>query len=49
MPRRLCQYCTDPLGRFAKLLHIYTCRNCAYRMSMGTSPSRPPAAEDTTR
>lgn len=41
MARRLCQYCHDPLSRWAKLLHIYTCRNCAYRMSMGTSPRRP--------
>lgn len=38
--RRPCQFCGDPLGRFAKVLHIYTCRNCAYRMSMGTSPRR---------
>jgi hypothetical protein len=38
MPRRLCQYCTAKLGRFAKLLFIVTCKNCAYRMSMGTSP-----------
>lgn len=42
MTRRPCQYCHSPLGRFAKVLHIWTCRNCAYRMSMGTSPSRPP-------
>lgn len=46
MARRRCQYCTDELGRFARLLHIYTCKNCAYRMSMGTSPSRPPAPKE---
>jgi len=42
MARRLCQYCRAPLSRWAKLLHVYACRNCVYRMSMGTSPSRPP-------
>jgi hypothetical protein len=44
MPRRLCQYCTAKLGRFAKLLFIVTCKNCAYRMSMGTSPAASHAA-----
>ena len=48
MARRLCQYCTATFGRFAKLLHVYTCNNCAYRMSMGTSPSKPPAAPSTS-
>jgi len=47
--RRLCQYCTARLGRFAKLLHVYTCKNCAYRMSMGTSPSKPPKDEGGSR
>lgn len=41
MGRRPCQFCAEPLGRFAKMLHIYTCKHCAYRMSMGTSPARP--------
>ena len=43
MIRRRCQYCTSPLGRFAKLLHIYTCDSCAWRVSLGGSPNRPPA------
>lgn len=42
MARRLCQYCTTPLGRLAKLLHIYTCGTCAWRMSLGGAPKRPP-------
>jgi hypothetical protein len=42
MARRLCQYCETPLGRLAKLLHIYNCRDCAYRMSHGGQPLRPP-------
>lgn len=47
MPRRLCQYCEYELSRWAKLLHIYTCKNCAYRMSMGTSPSRPRKGDES--
>lgn len=43
MDRRRCQYCTAPLGRLAKLLHIYTCNDCAWRMSLGGSPRRPDA------
>lgn len=42
MARRRCQHCTRPLGRFAKLFWIWTCKNCAARMSMGGSPLRPP-------
>lgn len=42
MARRRCQYCHRKLSRWAKLLHVYTCEYCAYRMSMGTAPSRPP-------
>lgn len=42
MSRRLCQYCTRPLGRWAKVLWIWSCRGCAYRLSAGTSPMRPP-------
>lgn len=42
MKRRPCQYCGDPLGRFARWLHIYTCKECAYRMSMGVAPRRKP-------
>lgn len=41
MSRRRCQYCEEPLGWFAKLLHIYSCGNCAYRLSMGVRPNRP--------
>lgn len=37
---RLCQYCARPLGRFAKILHVYTCKDCAARMSMGGGPTR---------
>jgi hypothetical protein len=47
MTRRPCQYCTRPLGRFAKLLHIYTCKYCAYRMQYGGGPMRPPTTEET--
>ena len=43
MARRLCQYCTAKLGRFAKLFYVWTCNNCAYRMSQGTTPAKPPA------
>ncbi len=43
MRRRLCQYCTAKLGRIASLLRFTTCKHCAYRMSMGTSPAKPPA------
>lgn len=46
MAKRLCQYCEDPMPWWSKLLHIYTCKNCAYRMSMGTSPRR--RTSDTT-
>lgn len=43
MARRRCQYCTAPLGRLASLLLIvHTCSNCAYRMSIGHTPARPP-------
>lgn len=42
MPRRLCQYCTAKLGRLASLLRFTTCSNCAYRMSMGGTPSKTP-------
>jgi hypothetical protein len=45
MTRRLCQYCTRPLGRFAKLLGHWTCDGCVSRMQMGGSPMRPPAKE----
>lgn len=48
MARRLCQYCTAKLGRFAKLLHVYTCDNCVYRMGMGTSPAKPPKDVEAT-
>ena len=41
MARRRCQYCKHALSRWAKVLHIYTCAHCAYRMSMGTTPARP--------
>jgi hypothetical protein len=42
MARRRCGYCTGELGRVASLLRFYACKHCAYRMSMGTSPARPP-------
>jgi hypothetical protein len=45
MARRLCQYCTQPLGRWAKVLLVRTCPGCVYRMSMGTSPARPPSED----
>lgn len=42
MKRRLCQYCREALGPIASLLRLYvTCKNCAYRMSMGVPPRRP--------
>lgn len=49
MRRRCCQYCGDPLKWWtAPLRFIVTCGNCAYRMSMGTSPRRrPPTTEET--
>lgn len=37
-PRRPCQYCDRPLGRFARLLHVWMCNACASRLSMGGSP-----------
>lgn len=47
MKCRRCQYCHDQLGWLASLLRLYvTCSNCAYRMSMGTSPRRPPVPEE---
>lgn len=46
MARRLCQYCTAKLGRLASLLRMTTCDNCAYRMSAGGSPSKPPKQGD---
>lgn len=42
MTRRLCQYCARPLRWYARLLHIYSCKDCAYRLSMGGYPMRPP-------
>ena len=44
MTRRRCQYCTRPLGRFAKLLLRWTCDGCVYRMQVGGGPMRPPEA-----
>lgn len=47
--RRRCQYCEEPLGWLASLLRLFvTCKHCAYRMSMGTSPRRPPATPRRT-
>jgi hypothetical protein len=46
MSRRLCQYCTRPLSRWAKVLLRWTCDNCVYRMSMGMPPRRPDRSAD---
>lgn len=46
MPRRRCQYCTRPLGRWARWLLTWTCRGCVNRLSMGGSPMRPPVLDE---
>jgi hypothetical protein len=40
-PRR-CSWCDDPMPWYSKLFFFHTCKHCAYRMSMGTSPRQRP-------
>lgn len=41
MARRLCEYCEQPLNIFAKLLRIFACKECAFRLSCGALPRLP--------
>lgn len=42
MTRRCCHYCTRPLTWWGSLMRYRVCDDCAYRMSHGGSPRRPP-------
>jgi hypothetical protein len=46
MASRRCSYCDDPMPWWSKLFFFHTCRNCAYRMSMGVQPRRPKTPEE---
>lgn len=45
MRRRPCQYCERPLSRWAVLLHVWTCGDCAYRRAHGGGPMTPEGRE----
>lgn len=48
MARRKCDWCDDPMPWWSKLFFFFTCKNCAYRMSMGVGPRRRQSPPEST-